>query len=75
MIQPVIYRPNPYIKCACKLRIRAKLGFGVFDAATPKPNAGCIKNQGAKVVPNPIIMAGRKVGLVNHSTPQIKSNK
>ncbi|MBC2681987.1 helix-turn-helix domain-containing protein [Corynebacterium sp. 4HC-13] len=45
---------------------RACNGRGVFDAATPRPNAGCITNHGATTVTNPIETAGINHGSLTH---------
>ena len=40
------------------LRRRAMFGFGVFDAATPAPMAGCITKNGATTVRRPMTNGG-----------------
>lgn len=70
-----IYNPKPYIACACMLLNRAVTGLRVLDAAMPKPNAGCIINQGAAVVATPTIIQTKNVGWYNQSSPQINKSK
>ncbi|MNR58503.1 hypothetical protein D3C85_1795180 [compost metagenome] len=47
----------------------ATLGAAVFEAATPKPNAGCMMKKGAITLTNPTTSAGTSVGLHIQASP------
>ena len=63
------YSPTPKIACVARLRSRATFGFGVFDAAKPKPMPGCMTKNGAATVTTPNASAGPGDGWRAHSTP------
>ena len=65
----------PKIKWVSKLFILAIFGFGVLDAAMPKPIPGCNMKKGATTVTIPINIAGKITGCFVHSMPHSKINK
>jgi hypothetical protein len=61
-----------------KLLSLSKFGLGSLDDAIPNPKAGCIIKNGPAAVINPMMIAGRKLGLSSQPIPQtatsIKAN-
>ncbi len=49
--------------------MRLRVGLGVFAAATPKPNAGCITKKGAARLSQPLSSATSGVGAAYHAMP------